>query len=247
MCNQRKVRVTIWNEFAHEKSEEKIAALYPKGMHGAIADYLKLNDEFIVRTATLCEPECGLGGEILNETDTLIWWGHMKHGEVPDEIVKKVYDRVMKGMGLIALHSAHASKIFQKLCGSDSGELKWRESDDKEILWVVDPSHPIVAGLQKDRIVLEKEETYGEHFVIPEPDELIFISWFSGGEVFRSGFTLKRGLGKIFYFRPGHETFPTFYNQEILKVIENAAFWCADGSSVKPEYGHFNPKCEELK
>ena len=238
MCNSRRINVTVWNEYAHEK-EEKIAAIYPGGMHGAIAASLRQNPELIVRTATLEEPDCGLGGNVLEETDALIWWGHMKHGEVPDALVQKIYDRVQKGMGLIALHSSHASKIFSKLCGTNSANLKWRESDDKEILWVADPTHPIVEGLGKDHIILEKEETYGEHFDIPAPDEIVFISWFSGGEVFRSGITYKRGLGKIFYFRPGHETFPTYNNPDILRVIENAVFWCAESAFVKPVYGHY--------
>ena len=239
MCNTRKVRVTVWNEYEHEKTNEKIAAIYPNGMHGAIAAELKQNPELEVITATLGEPGCGLGGDVLDNTDVLLWWGHMKHGDVPDELVERIYKRVQRGMGLIALHSSHASKIFTKLCGSCSENLKWRESDDKEILWVTDPNHPIVHGLQKDHIILEKEETYGEHFDIPTPDELVFVSWFSGGEVFRSGVTYRRGLGRIFYFRPGHESFPTYHNPEILKVIENAVFWCAESAFVKPAYGHF--------
>jgi len=229
----------VWNEYAHEKSEAKIAAVYPDGMHAAIADALRKNPELTVRTATLNEPGCGLGGDVLEQTDVLTWWGHMRHGDVPDELVNRVYRRVQEGMGLIALHSSHASKIFSKLCGTESANLKWRESDDKEILWVTDPNHPIVAGLGKDHIVLEKEETYGEHFDIPTPDEIVFISWFSGGEVFRSGVTYKRGLGRVFYFRPGHESFPTFYNEDIIKVIENACFWCAESAYVKPDYGHY--------
>ncbi|MBR3998898.1 MAG: ThuA domain-containing protein, partial [Clostridia bacterium] len=150
------------------------------------------------------------------------WWGHMRHGDVPDEVVQKVYNRVMEGMGMVVLHSGHASKIFQKLCGTPSGQLKWRESGDKEILWVIEQGHPITAGIGEN-ITLEHEETYGEHFLVPQPDELVFISWFSGGEVFRSGCTYKRGRGKIFYFRPGHESVPTYHNPEIQKVLINAA------------------------
>jgi len=239
MCTGKTIRIVVWNEFQHEKKNDKIAAIYPNGMHGAIAAALKQNAAFEVSTATLDMPGCGLGGDILANTDVLIWWGHMAHGQVPDELVQKIYDRVQEGMGLIALHSSHASKIFTKLCGSNSVNLKWRESDDKEILWVVDPTHPITVGLGKDHIILEREETYGEHFDIPAPDELIFVSWFTGGEVFRSGFTYKRGLGKIFYFRPGHETFPTYHNPAVLQVIENAVHWCAESAFVKPVYGHY--------
>ena len=90
-----------------------------------------------------------------------------------------------------------------------------------------------------DHIVLEHEETYGEHFEIPQPDELIFISWFEGGEVFRSGCTFTRGKGHIFYFQPGHETFPIYHQPDIQKVITNAVRWAAPVDGPKMVYGHF--------
>jgi trehalose utilization protein len=238
------IKVTVWNEYYHEIESPRIAAVYPKGIHGAIADFLTPAG-FKVCCATQEEPEHGLTKERLDETDVLIWWGHMRHHLVSDEVVQRVYDRVQEGMGLIALHSAHASKIFNKLCGSFTDNLKWRESDDKEILWVIQHNHPIVEGLEKDHILLEVEETYGERFDIPTPDELIFISWFSGGEVFRSGVTYNRGLGKVFYFQPGHEEYPTYYNKEIQKVIINAVSWCANNKAVKPVYGHYQSILED--
>ena len=234
----KEIRVTVWNEFHHEKVSKDVAAIYPEGIHEALAGFLR-DADFPVKCATLEEPEHGLTEKCLAETDVLLWWGHIKHEEVADEVVERVYKRVQEGMGLIVLHSGHASKIFAKLCGTDSGSLKWRESDDKEILWVIDSSHPIVEGLEKDHIVLEAEEMYGEHFGIPAPDELIFISWFSGGEVFRSGVTYRRGMGKVFYFQPGHETYPTYHQPEIQKVIINAVSWCAS-KSVQPVYGHYS-------
>ena len=229
------MRITVWNEFAHEKTDEAVKAIYPDGIHTVIADFLK-EAGYDVGTATLDMPEAGLTDEVLANTDVLFWWGHMRHGDVPDEVIQKVYNRVMQGMGMVVLHSGHASKIFQKLCGTYSNELKWRESGDKEILWVVEQSHPIVQGID-EKIILEHEETYGEHFLIPEPDELLFISWFSGGEVFRSGCTFKRGRGKIFYFRPGHETCPTYYNKEVQKVLINAAAWAYTPKAEAYKYG----------
>jgi trehalose utilization protein len=219
------IRVTVWHEHRHEKTKPAVAAIYPQGMHGAIADHLKTFKDFEVRTALLDEPENGLTDEILKNTDVLTWWGHGAHHEVSDLTVERVYKRVHEGMGLIVLHSGHFSKIFRKLMGT-SCDLKWRESSDREILWITRPGHPITEGIE-DHIVLDREEMYGEFFDVPEPLETIFISSFSGGEVFRSGLTYQRGLGSIFYFRPGHETYPTYHNPQVLRVISNAVRWAS--------------------
>ncbi|GCE30653.1 trehalose utilization protein ThuA [Dictyobacter alpinus] len=216
------IRVTIWNEYRHERRSEEVAKIYPEGIHGTLAKVLA-DKGFTVRTATLDEPEHGLTDEVLENTDVMIWWGHMAHGEVKDEIVNKVHQRVLDGMGLVVLHSGHFSKIFKKLLGTDC-DLKWRETNDKERLWVVAPNHPITEGIG-DYIEIEHEEMYGEPFGIPEPETLVFISWFTGGEVFRSGCCYTRGQGKIFYFRPGHETLPTYHNKEVQQVIGNAVRW----------------------
>ncbi len=219
------IRVTIWNEGRHEKKDPKIGAIYPEGIHGALAAGLKHAGDFAITTATLDEPENGLTDERLANTDVWIWWGHMAHNEVNDAGVEKLRKRILAGAGLIVLHSGHFSKIFQRLMGTTCN-LKWRVSDDRETLWVTRPGHPIVKDID-DHIVLEKEEMYGEFFDIPEPEETILISSFTGGEVFRSGCTWRRGAGRIFYFRPGHETYPTYHNPQILKVIENAVRWVA--------------------
>lgn len=216
-------RITVWNEYRHEKANPKVAAIYPTGIHETIAAFLRKETDFAVRTATLDEPEHGLSQEILDSTDVLIWWGHKAHGEVADAIVARVQKRVLEGMGLIILHSGHYSKIFKALLGTTCS-LKWRESTDKERLWNIRPSHPITQGIG-DFFEIPTEEMYGEPFGIPEPDELLFISWFTGGEVFRSGATWMRGHGRIFYFRPGHETYPTYHQAEIQTVITNAARW----------------------
>lgn len=218
------VRVTVWNEYRHERNSSEVAEVYPEGIHGALAKFLS-NEGYTIRTATLDEPQHGLTDEVLENTDVLLWWGHMAHQEVSDEIVAKVHKRVLDGMGLIVLHSGHFSKIFKRLMGTDC-DLKWREANDKERLWVVAPGHPITEGIG-DYIELEREEMYGEPFGIPEPDTLVFVSWFTGGEVFRSGCCYNRGQGKIFYFRPGHETFPTYHNADVQKVISNAVRWAA--------------------
>ena len=187
------IKVTVWNENRHEQKNPTVREIYPQGIHGAIAEFLE-NAGHDVRTATLDEPQHGLTEEVLNSTDVLVWWGHLSHDEVEDEIVNKVQQRVLEGMGLLVLHSGHFSKIFKKLMGT-SCDLKWREADEKERIWIVNPSHPVATGLG-EYIELEKEEMYGEHFDIPAPDDLVFVSWFEGGEVFRSGCVYNRGKGK---------------------------------------------------
>ena len=220
-----KIRVTVWNEYRHEKRDEKIAAIYPQGIHGAIAGFLNAQADIAAGTATLDEPEHGLTDEVLANTDVLIWWGHMAHREVQDEIVDRVQQRVLEGMGLIVLHSGHFSKIFRRIMGTNCS-LKWREIGERNRMWVTSPGHPIVEGMG-EYFEVPHTEMYGEFFDIPQPDELIYISWFQGGEVFRSGCCWYRGRGKIFYFQPGHETFPVYYQAEVQQVMTNAVRWCA--------------------
>lgn len=237
------LHVTVWNEYRHEKNSAHIASVYPHGMHVAIGEGLQ--PEFAVQYATLDDWEHGLTEDKLDNTDVLIWWGHIAHDEVSNDIVERVYHRVLRGMGLIVLHSAHFSKIFKKLMGT-SCDLKWREADEKERIWVVNPGHPIAAGIG-EYIELEKEEMYGEHFDIPQPDELVMVSWFEGGEVFRSGCCYTRGAGKIFYFRPGHESYPTYYNADVRRVIANAVRWAAPNGRPYPQYGHASQPLETIK
>ena len=233
------IRVTVWNENRHEQKNPKVAEIYPEGIHGAIASALE-GQGYVVKTATLDQPEHGLGGDLLEQTDVLVWWGHLAHDEVSDETVAKVHARVLAGMGLVVLHSGHFSKIFKALMGTTC-DLKWREADDKERLWVVAPGHPIVEGIG-EYIEIDAEEMYGEPFDIPAPEELIFVSWFTGGEIFRSGATYTRGRGKIFYFRPGHETYPTYHNSEVQKVIGNGVRWAAPLSSADARvFGNAQP------
>lgn len=231
------LRVTVWNEYRHEKESEQVQSVYPQGIHTAIGEGLRGNVS--VSYATLDDPEHGLTEEALNHTDVLIWWGHKAHHLVEDTIVQRVKQRVLQGMGLIVLHSGHFSKIFKELMGT-SCDLKWREAGEKERIWVVNPAHPIVEGIG-EYFELQEEEMYGEHFDIPQPDELIMVSWFEGGEVFRSGCTFHRGQGRIFYFRPGHETYPTYYNEQVRRVISNAVKWAAPVARENPKYGNHKP------
>ncbi len=235
MSSRASTRVTVWNEYRQERSDPPVQAIYPDGIHAAIAGGLR-EAGFEVRTAILDEPEHGLTDAILADTDVLTWWGHVAHPEVDDAVVERVHRRVLEGMGLIVLHSGHFSKIFKRLMGT-SCDLKWREAGEHERVWVVDPSHPIAEGLGES-FLIEQEEMYGEHFDVPAPDRLVLVSWFGGGEVFRSGCCYQRGRGRIFYFRPGHETYPTYFHPNVRRVIANAAAWAAQEAGAQPTFGN---------
>ncbi|RUT34906.1 trehalose utilization protein ThuA [Arsenicitalea aurantiaca] len=217
------IRTLVWGENVHEQTSKVVADLYPEGMHTQIARLISADQNVSVTTTTLQAPEHGLTEAVLAETDVLVWWGHKAHAEVDDRVVERVMQHVWQGMGLIVLHSGHYAKIFKRLMGTPCG-LTWREAGERERLWVVNPRHPIAAGLPQ-YFELENEEMYGEPFAVPEPLETVFISWFQGGEVFRSGVTYRRGAGNIFYFRPGHETYPTYHDETVGKVLRNAVNW----------------------
>jgi len=233
------VRVTVWNEYRQERSDPAVRTVYPDGIHDAIAAGLREHADLQVRTATLDEPDAGIPDGVLAATDVLTWWGHAAHGEVPDTVVERVHARVLDGMGLVVLHSGHHSRIFKQLMGTTC-DLKWREDGRRERLWVVDPSHPIAAGLP-ETFVLPEEEMYGEHFDVPPPNELVLLSWFEGGEVFRSGATWRRGRGRIVYLRPGHETHPTYFDPNVRLLIANAARWAGAPGGTRPTYHHVQP------
>ena len=227
----RGVRVTVWNENLHEQHKESVKKVYPRGMHAPIAEGIERElSDAQVRIATLDEPEHGLTQKVLAETDVLTWWGHAAHDRVDDTVVERVHSRVLEGMGLVVLHSGHMSKIFIRLMGT-SCVLRWREMGERELIWTVSPTHPIARGIPQP-IVIPHQEMYGEFFDIPAPDELVFISSFEGGEVFRGGCCFQRGLGRIFYFSPGHEEYPVYFQPEIQRVIANAVAWCAAGAEA---------------
>ncbi len=219
------IRVTVWGENVHERKNPIVAQIYPDGMHTTIAEGLREDAALQVGTATLEETDHGLTESRLAETDVLVWWGHAAHGEVRDAVVERVLSRIWEGMGFIALHSSHYAKIFKRLMGT-SCSLTWREAGERERLWVCNPGHPIARGIDRC-FEIENTEMYGEPFAIPAPDEIVFLSWFEGGEVFRSGCTWKRGNGKIFYFRPGHETYPIYFHPIVRQVLRNAVHWAA--------------------
>jgi trehalose utilization protein len=236
MC--RIVKVTVWNEFHHERNHPAVQAVYPDGIHKTIERFLIRDGNLVVRTATMDEPDNGLPQDVLDDTDTLVWWGHVHHDKVADETVERVWKRVMAGMGLVVLHSAHFSRIFKRLMGTTCN-LKWRDGA-RERVWVVEPGHPVAEGLP-ECFDIPETEMYGERFDIPAPDELVLLSVYKTGEVFRSGCAWNRGRGKVFYFAPGHETNPIYHMPEVQTIITNAVKWAADGGGPKPVYGNHKP------
>jgi trehalose utilization protein len=229
MAEDRPLRVTVWNENIHERRDESVKQIYPDGIHGAIAAGLQreLGETATIRSATLEEPEHGLNERVLSETDVLTWWGHHAHDRVSDDVVLRVCARVLDGMGIVVLHSGHHSKIFRKLMGTTC-DLRWRSDPggERELVWTVNPAHPIAAGIPQP-IVIPNQEMYGEFFDIPAPDELVFVSSFAGGEVFRGGCCFYRGAGRVFYFSPGDQEFPVYHQTEIQRVIANGVRWCS--------------------
>lgn len=225
-----KIKVTIWNEYREDRNSE----LYPRGLHGFIKDFLDKHENLEVRLAALDDPDQGLPDSVLNNTDVLMWWGHSCHGEVDDALVAKIKKRVYEdGMGFIPIHSAHFSKPFCSIVGA-SGKLHWSDAQ-KEIIWNILPSHPITAGIP-DHFIIENEEAFGEPFLIPQPDELLFVSWFEHGFVFRGGCTYYRGRGKVFYFQPGHDTCASFYNEYVQRILYNGILWAAPNDFGAPMY-----------
>lgn len=242
-----KLNILVWNEGVHELNNEPatIKDMYPTGMHGAIAEALReYYPDANITTATLADPEHGLSEETLAATDVVLWWGHMAHGDVADEAVERVQRHVLGGMGLVALHSAHFAKIFIKLLGTTCS-LKWRNEGERELVWTVKPSHPIAAGVESP-IVIPKQEMYGELFDIPEPDDLIFISSFAGGEVFRSGVTFSRGKGRIFYFSPGDQEYPVYHHPQVQRVLANGVGWVAQPHQIRAQPVVSNPALESF-
>lgn len=231
------LRVTVWNENIHD-SEPNVKDKYPNGIHGRLKEIIDEMDNVTVRIATLDMPECGLTDDVLENTDVMLWWGHMGHKKVPDELARKVADRVLQGMGFIALHSTHNSKVFKLLMGT-SCSLSWRDADFERI-WTILPGHPIAKGIPA-HFELPAEEMYGERFDIPQPDELVFAGWFRGGEIMRSGCCWNRGAGKVFYFQPGHESDGAFNNAYVAQIIRNAVMWAAPCCPPQSLY------CREIK
>jgi len=246
--NAAPVRVLVWDENPPHAPKD----LYPKSINGAIADALnKIGDgQIAATTASLDDAGQGISEDALQNTDVLLWWGHARHGEVSDETAERVRRAVWEnGLGFIPLHSGHYSKPFKAVLEC-TGHLMggWREAPgfEPEEITVCAPRHPIAQGIEDFTIPLE--EMYGAPFGIPPFETLVFQSYFPlGGEYFPCGFTTTVGAGidaeftsgpgkgvgrgdgkgRVFYFRPGHETCPTYHNATVQQIIANGVLWAA--------------------
>jgi len=212
------MRVLVWNEHRHERERSAVADLYPDGIHAAIADGL---EDVEVRTATLDGPDAGLDAETLSWADAVVWWSHA--ATVPDDAADRVVDRVRAGLGFVVLHAGKNAKPFRRLVGTDAA-IKYRHAAETERLWTVEPGHPVTKGVPES-FEVPASEMYGEPWRVPAPDTLVFSSWFEGGETFRSGCCYRRGNGRIFYFRPGHEEYPIYHDGTVRRVLRNAVRW----------------------
>jgi trehalose utilization protein len=238
-------RVTVWSEHRHERTDPRVRAVYPRGIHAALAAPLRAAG-FEVQTAELDDPDQGLSPALLDRTDVLVWWGHLAQAEVTPEAVERVKQRVLEGMGLVVLHSGFDSALFKGLLGTTCRQ-QGRDAGERERVWVIEPDHPIARGIPES-FTLPQSEMYSERFDIPRPDELVFISWFESGRVFRSGCCFFRGRGRIFFFGPGHETYPIFYHPAVQQVLANAAAWAAPAADRRPiPYGQVGEGLEPIR
>ncbi|GGA37183.1 ThuA domain-containing protein [Paenibacillus physcomitrellae] len=245
------IRITVFCEH-HQDRYEPVKSVYPDGIHAAIAAAFAEEPGFQITIATQDMPSHGLTNEVLECTDVLIWWSHIDNHLLDDTVANEVCRRVVRdGMGFIALHSASFSKPWQRMLGieyeaGEWGRFRTMPKGEKERLWVVAPGHPICEGLG-DFIEIPQDEMYGEPMLIPEPDKLLFIAWWEGGEVCRSGTLFERGRGKIFGFTPGHEEFPIYHQSEIRRVLRNAVRFLAPagGAKVHSGEGHLSGEARE--
>lgn len=233
------MRVTIFTEFNKSMASEAGKRAYPEGMNECLRDLISEKHDVRMIVHTSEDDGTALTEEILKDTDVLVWWGHHYHATVSDSVVNLVQDYITRGMGLVALHSSHKSKIFMRMLGTPA-DLRWREINERERLWAINPAHPIARGLKEPYVDIPEDEMYGEPFSIPEPDELVFIGWFQGGEVMRSGCVFNRAYGKVFFFQPGHETNPTYKIPEIRNIILNAVDYVKPTAPIAPPFSSVN-------
>lgn len=229
----KKIKVTVWSEGIDPELEPRAIAIYPDDINTYLAGFMSKEEDFEVITRNIHQKENGLSQEILDDTDVLVWWSHLYDDQVSDEVANRVTRAVLNGMGILFLHASLGSKPAKRLLGENSLDGKYREVGEMERIWVVNRSHFIVGDLEKEYIEIPGSEMYGEPYGMPTPDDIVFISWFEGGEVLRSGVSWNKGAGKVFFFSPGHEEFPVYYNREIQKIINNIVRWLKPINSPK--------------
>ncbi|MFH1372026.1 MAG: ThuA domain-containing protein [Planctomycetota bacterium] len=216
--------VVVWSEGTAPKN------VYPNDICGAIAEGLKELKDWDVVEARLSDPNQGLPDELLNRADVLIWWGHKKHNQVRDGLVDKIVSRVKdEGMGFISLHSSHFARPNIKLMGTPCSWKEYLGDSNTLKITVKDPNHPIARGVED--FTIYHDERYSEPYAVPQPLAVVFEGTYTldngGTDTSRQGLTWEIGKGRVFYFQPGHETNPVFFDPNIRRIISNAVEWAA--------------------
>ncbi len=214
------LRVRVWCEGTAPRS------VYPDDVDGALGEDLTRREGLTVHRARLNDPDAGLSDAALDATDCLIWWGRLRHGDVPDDRARAVVERVKAGrLGFVALHASFASKPFQTLMGTPCEPEAWRNDGSPEHVVVQEPNHPLARGIQP--FTIPQSIMYAEPFAVPKPEAVVLVSSWGQGETFRSGLTWTVGQGRVVYFRPGHDAFPVLFHPSVRQVIANAVQWAS--------------------
>ena len=221
---QKKRRVVVWSEGTAPKN------VYPQDINAAIAEGLKPLKGWDIVTASINDPDQGLPEDMLNSASVLIWWGHQKHGAVSDALVDRIVKRVRDGgMGFIATHSAHYSKPLKAILGTPCGWKYYIDDGARVDLVVKAPSHPIALGVKN--FTLPHTERYGDPFEVPTPETVVFDGIYTlpngAAENAQQGMVWTVGKGRVFYFQPGHESYPIYFQDEIRHIFRNGVQWCA--------------------
>jgi trehalose utilization protein len=214
--------VVVWSEGSAPKK------VYPDDINGAIVAGLAPLPGWDIVKASITDPDQGLPDELLQRCDVLVWWGHVKHGQVKDELVTKIVKRVKEdGMGFISLHSAHFAKPNRKLMGTPCTWGAYVGDSTTLKVTVKEPKHPIAAGIKEFTVV--HHERYSEPYAVPEPQAVVFegVHTLRDGrpDASRVGLCWQIGKGKFFYLQAGHETNPIFFDENIRKIMRNAVEW----------------------
>lgn len=212
------LRVHVWCEGTAPR------AVYPNDVDGAVADHLGKLPTLQVRRGRLADPSAGLAEDVLDATDVLLWWGHLRHDDVPNDRAEAVVRRVREGkLGLIALHSSCTSKPFKGLMGMACEPGGWREDGRPEHVKIVAPDHPIARGVTP--FTIPRSDMFAEPFEVPAPESVVLVSNWDNGETVRSGLTWTVGKGRVAFLRTGHDAFPVLFHPSVRQIIANATLW----------------------
>lgn len=219
----RPVRVRIWCEGTAPRS------VYPDDIDGALADVLGRQAGLVVSRGRLTDLQAGLSDQVLDASDALVWWGHLRHDAVPDDRALAVVKRVREGrLGFVALYAACGSKPFRQMMSMPCEPGSWREDGRPEFVSIKAPDHPIARGIAP--FTISKTDMFSEPFAVPEPETVVFVSSWQKGETLRSGLTWTIGKGRVAYLRTGPDNYPVLFHPSIRQAIANSVRWVSHRS-----------------